>query len=489
MNFHTSFRYSLLALAIAGLSACGSDDNKQSAKPVTEVDKDLAIQAIWQSDGYGFVLDITDDGVDVYEVTQETCVKTDDIYGFDYAFIRADAQFYSADELGLDAEGLKVKPIKLEKVNRLPEPCINRLSPFINDVGYQFSAPDNFEVFWHTYSEHFAFSEEKSLDWSQIYQEFQTRLNDDSTEQDLAEVLDEIMARLKDGHGSVYGELSGEPFNIYYEPREGHENRVVTAFEQQSDFDDLSSYYHQIQSSWFEVLQAYIAEGYEVNSPFNETIVWSNYKGNVGYMLIEAMEEISQQEGELNEIAIEQEKQAIDVIMADAIADFEQSKGMIIDLRLNGGGSDYISLQILSHLIEQPLTIGSKYYKTLSGFSEPEDITVEPHQGNAYLGPIVVLTSDLTASAAEIFLLGLKARGNVTFIGENSNGAYSDILSKTLPNGWELGLSNEGYLDTLGNNYEITGFPVAHHIPLFDLRAATQTKDAAIDKAIELLNE
>ncbi len=164
MNFQKSFCYSLLVLAIAGLSACGSDDNKQSAKPVTKADKDLAIQGVWISDGYGFVLDMRGRELGGYDVTEETCVKTDDIYGFDHDFIRADAQFYSAEEFGLDAEGLKVKPIKFEKISRLPEPCINHLSPFINDASYQFSAPDNFEVFWHTFSEHFAFSEEKSFD-------------------------------------------------------------------------------------------------------------------------------------------------------------------------------------------------------------------------------------------------------------------------------------------------------------------------------------
>ncbi len=172
-----------------------------------------------------------------------------------------------------------------------------------------------------------------ALYWSQIYQEFAGRLNDDSTEQDLAEVLDEIMAQVKDGHGGVYGELSGEPFYIYYEPRQGHAHRIIKAFERQNNFDDLSSYYHEIRSTCFEVLQGYIAEGSEVNSPFNENIIWSNFNGDVGYMLIEAMDEIFQDESELKDVSIEQEKQAIDTIMASDIADLEQTNGLIIDLR------------------------------------------------------------------------------------------------------------------------------------------------------------
>ncbi len=40
-----------------------------------------------------------------------------------------------------------------------------------------------------------------------------------------------------------------------------------------------------------------------------------------------------------------------------------------------------------------------------------------------------------------------------------TRGALSDILSKTLPNGWSLGLSNEIYHDSQGICYEAIGIP------------------------------
>jgi carboxyl-terminal processing protease len=93
-----------------------------------------------------------------------------------------------------------------------------------------------------------------------------------------------------------------------------------------------------------------------------------------------------------------------------------------------------------------------------------------------FVGPIVVLTSEATASAAESFGLGLFARGNVKFIGAPSNGSYSDMLQKQLPNGWTFSLSNEVYVDLSGNNYESVGFPVTQRFDYFDAQALQQGK-------------
>ena len=55
-----------------------------------------------------------------------------------------------------------------------------------------------------------------------------------------------------------------------------------------------------------------------------------------------------------------------------------------------------------------------------------------------------------TASATEIFYMTMSTLPYVTLVGENSNVIYSDILSKSLPNGWEIRLSNEVHTDYLG---------------------------------------
>jgi C-terminal processing protease CtpA/Prc len=81
---------------------------------------------------------------------------------------------------------------------------------------------------------------------------------------------------------------------------------------------------------------------------------------------------------------------------------------------------------------------------------------------------------------------------NITKVGSNTEGVFSDVLDKLLPNGWELDLSNEVYLDTKGVNYEGVGIPADVKL---DYALNTQTfltkivndLDTTGDKAIELV--
>ena len=51
-----------------------------------------------------------------------------------------------------------------------------------------------------------------------------------------------------------------------------------------------------------------------------------------------------------------------------------------------------------------------------------------------------MLTSELTASAAEIFVLSLLQHPRLTLIGEPTQGILSDTLERHLPNGWLMGV-------------------------------------------------
>ena len=77
----------------------------------------------------------------------------------------------------------------------------------------------------------------------------------------------------------------------------------------------------------------------------------------------------------------------------------------------------------------------------------------------AFLGPVYLLTSDVTLSAGEVFALYMRALPNVIQVGGNTRGAFSDMIEKPLPNGWTLSLSAEVYRDPQGQSYEAQGLP------------------------------
>lgn len=100
--------------------------------------------------------------------------------------------------------------------------------------------------------------------------------------------------------------------------------------------------------------------------------------------------------------------------------------------------------------------------------------------------PIVLLTSGMTASAAEIFTLMMRELPNVTLIGEPTSGEFSDIFSGILPNSWDFGLSNERYTATDGAVYEKVGIPPQQEV-LITLEDIQAGRDAVLEAALEHL--
>ena len=81
----------------------------------------------------------------------------------------------------------------------------------------------------------------------------------------------------------------------------------------------------------------------------------------------------------------------------------------------------------------------------------------------------------------------MTALPNVTLVGENTHGIFSNILEKSLPNGDKFGLSNEVYTDFQGINYEGLGIPPDVEAATFSINAIEQNTDPAIIAALEIL--
>jgi carboxyl-terminal processing protease len=158
---------------------------------------------------------------------------------------------------------------------------------------------------------------------------------------------------------------------------------------------------------------------------------------------------------------------------------------LIIDLRFNGGGEDENSMTWASWLVNASKTVIKRTARWGNSVTEPTYVTITPQQ-NAFDGNIIVLTSQFTVSAAENFLLALQQYDHVTVIGEQTQGAFSDMLGKNLPNGFEFTLSNEIFSDLNNNLYEGKGLPTDIPTSVFTQSELNNHKDFALEKAITL---
>jgi C-terminal processing protease CtpA/Prc len=102
---------------------------------------------------------------------------------------------------------------------------------------------------------------------------------------------------------------------------------------------------------------------------------------------------------------------------------------------------------------------------------------------------VVELIGPDTVSAGETFTMALMGRQpRVTRVGENTQGVYSDVLSRHLPNGWRFGLSNEVFLTREGKHFEAVGVAPDIRVPVFGRKDLEKECDTALEKTLELLS-
>ncbi len=129
--------------------------------------------------------------------------------------------------------------------------------------------------------------------------------------------------------------------------------------------------------------------------------------------------------------------------------DLKKVKGMIIDVRENGGGNSGLGDMIISHLIREPVQnyVGNEtpVYMPLISNTNPLKLSMKlkpaviaPAKDRVYTGPLIILTSPGTGSAAEDFVRPLKESGRALVIGMPTGGGTGNPFFVNLPGGGKL---------------------------------------------------
>ncbi|NHK30540.1 MAG: S41 family peptidase [Asgard group archaeon] len=192
---------------------------------------------------------------------------------------------------------------------------------------------------------------------------------------------------------------------------------------------------------------------------------------------------------------------ALDEIVDDFIKELEmldlkQIKGMIIDLRSNIGGNSENSYKIISQLIDQSIEgekwLTRKYLPAFRSWGKPEEWHngstgfIHPSKGKKYLGPLVILTSNLTASAAEDFIVPLKYANRATIVGDVTAGTTGNPISFILPGGYNFRVCS--VITTFPDGEEFVGIGIKPDIALKATKKDIyDQRDIVLAKAKEML--
>jgi len=113
---------------------------------------------------------------------------------------------------------------------------------------------------------------------------------------------------------------------------------------------------------------------------------------------------------------------------------------------------------------------------------------VHPSNRPSFRGPIVELIGPLTQSAGETFTQALMGRApRVIRVGENTQGFFSDTLSRRLPNGWMIYLPNEVFRTEEGQALDAIGIPPDILVPAFAAPDIGANRDTALAAALDQL--
>ncbi|OKH98632.1 peptidase S41 [Streptomyces sp. CB02923] len=446
------------------------------------------LEGVWRMDGYGTLVTIDGQRLRTYETTAVSCLPGSVVgtrtgapgAGGRVHFAVPDAARVTVVPQGADVARLSILDNvgyrTLHRIAGLPARCHRRPAKDPRTV---------FDVFWHTYAENYPFFAAKGIDWAAVRDRHRPHVTARTTDDELFAVLREMIEPLHDGHTR----LAAGPGRVYAGMRPGT-TLPTPAFLKQVDTAIAAGLGRGVTlHRWADGALSY------ADLPGSPDLLdrpgHPDLPGRLGYFRITSFNGYTDQDDYESDVA--ELDRALDAVFTKARTSGPQAlRGLVVDLRCNGGGSDPLGLRVASRLTARPYLAYRKHAR-----NDPDDprkftpdlpVWVHPHSGPRYTGPLALLTGRLTISAGETFTQALLGRTPApVLIGENTQGVFSDTLDRTLPNGWRFALPNEEFLTADGRTFDGAGIPPIVRTPVFAPADLAAHRDPALTRARALL--
>ena len=403
----------------------------------------------WRSVGYGYLLAISEQGMALYDVSKQHCLPS--------TLSSQDL----AKHMGVfkDIDDSTIWISSLEGASAIPFTKVEPASAALELKACSAENPNdprlNFDYFAEVMAEHYAFFELHQQDWHKLVARARTQVTENTTPEQLFQILTGMLAGFNDAHLFLKGEVNGQPKTFKTGASRTLRPALDLAFKQQTKITEPRSF----RRSWYGQYKNAIAQKL-LNNEFenlDDLILWGQI-GDLGYINILRMTGYSDSGSLQDEVAM------VEKYLTHIVANLGETDAIIVDVTANGGGEDIVGLTVASFFSQEDKPAFSKVAK---GAEYLPQAFVVKGRSKAYLNPVYLLTSDHTVSAAETFTLAMTSLPSVTHVGDRTRGALSDTLDKSLPNGWQLGLSNEVYLDNRGHSVEGIGIKPDREIAVF----------------------
>lgn len=410
------------------------------------------LHGTWHSAATGHLISFTQSNTLVFHEVGSLCLP-DTGQLPDIALIRLSS---NADQLAVHFydyrahPALLQNPLVLERIDALPETCraqsgSNELAPIAL-----------FDALWSVFDDHYAFFSERNVNWDQARETFRPAAEQTTSAEALFPVLTEMLAPLRDGHVNLSG--AGQTFNA---GRPHLRERLADVWQASSSDLDEGAFVSEWSNAVRRSIEAILIDG-SYQSGADGALEWGLLRSDVGYLRINRFSrfdtEAPDRPAELATL-----RRALERVDADLGA----VDRLILDVVHNGGGHDAAAMTVVEHFLDQDRTVLTYEVDGIPARS----VVLSPSQkGSASPSSrpeILLVTSEITASAAEAFVLMMRALPHVTHVGETTRGGISSLLPKPLPLGFQVTVSYQRVLDLEGALYEGRGITPERQLALF----------------------
>jgi peptidase S41-like protein/tricorn protease-like protein len=244
---------------------------------------------------------------------------------------------------------------------------------------------------WRDVDRHYASFVVKGVDWDSLRDAYSTRASEATSDSALAGVVGAMLSELRDFHVNLFV---------------GSRNYRYAGFDARPAFFDPN------------VVAYYVND---LGAVPNGRLAFGHVAPDVGYVRI-----------------FHFSGDGFDIAIDTALARLGDVRGLIIDVRNNPGGAQLNAVTVAGRFADRARNYGFKRFRdgpAHDDLAPPEGQFVSPMGIRRFGGPVAVLTNRLSGSAAEAFVLAMRALPNVTIAGDSTAGASGTPLLRELPNG------------------------------------------------------
>lgn len=242
-------------------------------------------------------------------------------------------------------------------------------------------AVDVFDRVWSAFDREYAmFVVKPHVNWQKLREQFRPQAAKANDNRELAATISEMLSHLEDLH--VFVKVDGQVLDGYTRQRPLNASAAAT-----------------------ESLIGKLTDG-------GRHLQWVISEDQIGYIRVDGLVD-----------------NMLPVHFETAVRRMKGTRGLVLDLRYNGGGSEGLAKKIASLFLDEPRVYAKSQLRTGArheDLSKEIERRFEPHPRWHYSGPVVALQGQKTMSSAEAMTLMMGQCPNVTTLGDRTAGSSAN---------------------------------------------------------------